>query len=143
MFWWCGVLLCLLGCVLGCVLCCVCGVWCVARLGTRKNPCVQVQNVSVCRFKTLPCVPAKRAQVLNMRAFCRYTRKRLEPTHGDVLNLHTERRERVLLSLSRPFSLSLLSFFFLSSVVLPSLLLSFSALFSLLSCLLSLLSQQQ
>ena len=25
----------------------------------------------------------------NMRAFCRYTHKRFEPTHGDVLNLHT------------------------------------------------------
>ena len=44
----------------------------------------------MCRFKTLPCVPAKRAHVEHMRAFCWYTRKRFEPTHGDVLNLHTE-----------------------------------------------------
>ena len=27
--------------------------------------------------------------LLNMRAFCRHTRKRFEPTHGDVLTLHT------------------------------------------------------
>ena len=50
---------------------------------------IQVPNVSVCRFKTLPCVPAKRAHVEHMRAFCLYTRKRFEPTHGDVWNLHT------------------------------------------------------
>ena len=46
------------------VVCCVCGVLCVvcvARLGTRKNPRVFAQNVSVCRFKTHPCVPAKGA----------------------------------------------------------------------------------
>ena len=29
-----------------------------------------------------PCVPAKRPHVFNMRAFCWYTRKRFEPTHG-------------------------------------------------------------
>ena len=46
-------------------------------------------------------------------ACCRHTRGRFEPTHGDVLNLHTERRE-VLLSLSRPFSPPL----FLSSLLL-------------------------
>ena len=63
----------------------VCGVVCVARLGMRKKP--------VCRFKTSPCVPAKRVHVLNMRAFRTYTRKRFEPTHGDVLNLHTGERE--------------------------------------------------
>ena len=28
--------------------------------------------------------------VFNMRAFCGCTRRRFEPTHGDVLNLHTE-----------------------------------------------------
>ena len=46
-----------LWCIIVCGVCCVraglcvglCAVWCVARLGTRKNP--------VCRFKTLPCVP--------------------------------------------------------------------------------------
>ena len=41
-----------------------------------------------------------------MRAFCRYTRKRFEPTHGDVLNLHTG----VLLSLSSSSSLSVVLF---------------------------------
>ena len=55
--------------------------------------------------------------VEHMRAFCRHTRKRLEPTHGDVSNLHTGVREgegegRGVSSLSRPFSLSL--FFLLS-----------------------------
>ena len=30
----------------------------------------------------------------DMRAFCQHTRKRFEPTHGDVLNLHTERSEK-------------------------------------------------
>ena len=45
-----------------------------------------------------------------MRAFCLYPRRRFEPTHGDVLNLHTGRREGgVLFSLS-----SLLSSFSLS-----------------------------
>ena len=43
----------------------------------------------VCRFKTLPCVPAKRAHVFNMRALCQYTRRRFERTHGGILNLHT------------------------------------------------------
>ena len=55
----------------------------------RPPPLPLPQNVSVCRFKTLPCVPAKRAHVFNMRTFCRHTRKRFEPTHGDILNLHT------------------------------------------------------
>ena len=76
MFWCCGVLCCVVMCGVGagvgvqCVVCSICGVcaWCVlcmARLGTRKTP--------VCRFKTPPCVSAKRAHVEHMRAFCRYT----------------------------------------------------------------------
>ena len=97
-FWCCGVLLCILGCVSGCV----CGVWCVwcvcvacvARLGTRKKKCasskrlrVSVKNASVYR---------QNARMLNTCArFAGYTRRRLEPTHGDVLNLHTGRREGV------------------------------------------------
>ena len=32
----------------------------------------------------------RNGDVEHMRAFCRYTRKRIEPTHGDVLNVHTE-----------------------------------------------------
>ena len=107
-------------CVL-CVRCDVCVV-CVWRgLARGKKP--------VCRFKTSPCVGSKRfrvclqnAHVEHMRAFCRYTRKRFEPTHGDVLNLHTWRREgrgggvlfyislSSLLSFSLPSSFSLLSF---------------------------------
>ena len=94
---------------------------CVARLGTRKT--VYLQNAR---------------HVFNMRAFCQYTRKRFEPTHGDVLNLHTMRREGVLLlSLSRPlFS----SFFFLSSVVLFIRFLSLS-LFSSLSVAMTMITR--
>ena len=97
-------------CVLGCVLGCVCGVRCGAAWHAEKPPCVgskrlrvQVQNASVCA--------SKNARMFNMRAFCQYTRKRFEPTHGYVSNLHTGRRKGEkggsLLSLSRPFSLSL------------------------------------
>ena len=35
------------------------------------------------------CVPAKRAHVEHMRAFCQHTRMRFEPAHGDVLSTHT------------------------------------------------------
>ena len=74
------------------------------------------------------------APMLNMRAFCWHTRKRFEPTHGDVLNLHTGRREG-------GFSyLSLVPSLFLSSppFSLPSFfLLSFSRSLPLLSSLLS------
>ena len=38
----------------------------------------------MCRFKTPPCVASHSTQ-----AFCRYTRRRFESTHGSVLNLHT------------------------------------------------------
>ena len=65
-------------------------VWCVLSV----TPRVLVKNVSVCTFRTHPCVPAKRAHVFNMRAFCRYTRKRFERTHGDVFNLHNQHTER-------------------------------------------------
>ena len=80
-----------------------CLVWCVRcvwrGLARGKPP--------VCTFKTPPCVPAKRAHVFNMRAFCQYTRRRFQPTH--------ERRERERggeggfssLSFSLPFSFSL------------------------------------
>ena len=95
-----------------CVGLCLWCVVCVVRLGTRKN-----------------CVPAKRAHVFNMRAFCQYTRKRFEPTHGDFLNLHTVRREAVLFSLSLVPSLFLLLSLFRRS--LHSFSFSFSLLFSL------------
>ena len=113
-FWCCGVLLCVccdVLCELGCVLGCVCGVWCVWR-GLARGKTVYRQNACMC---------------FNMRAFCQYTQKRFEPTHGDVLNLHTVRREAVLFSLSRPFSLpssfslpsfsSFVLFLFLSSLL--------------------------
>ena len=82
-------------CVWMCVVSAVCCVWCVWRgLARRKPP--------VCRFRTDPCMPEKRPHVFNMRAFCQYTRKRFEPTRGDVLNLHTEKRkERGVSLLSR------------------------------------------
>ena len=134
-WWWCAMCgaLCAL-CAL-CV-CCVCGVSvvCVARLDTRKTPPCVCSKTSPCvGFKTHPCVPAKRPHVERV---CRHTRRHFEPTHRDVLSIHTGRREgrrggggggergkrRGFSSLS----LSLFSSLFLSSVVLflfsPSLL---------------------
>ena len=124
----------MLWCVEVCGVCvvCVC-VWCgVAWLGTRaKNPCagskrlrVWVQNASVCTGKATACVTT-------CGRFCRYTRKRFEPTHGD----EGEGGGRG----------SLLSFFFLSSVVLfplplPSPPLSLSLSFSFSFCALFSLS---
>ena len=47
-----------------CVLWCVCVVVVLWRCGVSiQNPRVSIQNVPVCTFKTLPCVPAKRAHV--------------------------------------------------------------------------------
>ena len=67
LFWcWCWCAMCGAWCA-WCV-CGVCGVLCVvcvARLGTRKKNRVYAQNVSVCRFKTPPCVPAKRPHLFN------------------------------------------------------------------------------
>ena len=60
----CGALLCVRGVV----------VWCAVWCGTLKTPCVDSKNASVCRFKTSPCMPA---------AWCRYTRRRSECTHGE------------------------------------------------------------
>ena len=55
----------------------------------RKPPCVYVQNASVCTVRTSPCVPATGPNVLDIRACCRYTRRRPDRTHGGVLNVHT------------------------------------------------------
>ena len=99
----CRVLWCIVVCVSLCVVCvgagvgvqCVVrGAWCVcgAAWHAEKNP---VCMTSPCTFKTPPCVPAKRAHVFNMRTFCRHTQRRFAPTHGDVLSIHTERREGV------------------------------------------------
>ena len=63
----CVLCVCVLCCVLGCVSGVLCVV-CVPRLGTRKKP-------PVCRFKTTPCVQAKRAHV---------------ETHVRVMPVHTE-----------------------------------------------------
>ena len=72
-----------------CVCCGVVSVVCVWRGMTRGKPRVQVQNVSVYTFKTLPCVPAKRAHVEHMWAFCGYTRMRFERTHWFFSAYHT------------------------------------------------------
>ena len=56
----------------------------------QKSHVLPMKNVSVCRFKTSPCVPAPRAHMLkHVCAWCRYTRGRFERAHGDVLNGHT------------------------------------------------------
>ena len=49
----------------------------------KREPPPPFSPPPVCRFKTSPCVLAKRAHVFNMRAFCRYTRGRFEPAHGE------------------------------------------------------------
>ena len=78
------------------VLCCVvmCGVG--AGVGAQCVVCV-VSVVSV-RGCVLGCVwrglaRGKTPLCRFMRAFRGHTRKRFEPTHGDGLNLHTEKRE--------------------------------------------------
>ena len=124
---WCVVSVCV------CVVCVVCGVVCVVcvwlGLASGKPPCAGETSPSE-GSKRIRVYQQKRPHVFNMRAFCQYTRKRFEPSHGDVFNLHTGRREGrwgeregVLFSLflSPSFSFSSLS----------------------LSLLLSLLSQQQ
>ena len=57
--------------------------------------------LSVCPFKTSPCVRFKRPRVYRHHAHmlkhmcaCWHTRGRFERTHGDVLNLHTEVTQR-------------------------------------------------
>ena len=83
-----------------------------------------------------PCVPATGPHVLNMRACCRYTRRRPERTHGGVLNLHTGGGGGLcLLSFSLFLSLSLFSL--LSSLLsfVPSSYLLFPLFFSRFSLL--------
>ena len=82
--------------VVVCLVWCVCVCSCVLRHGekTWKKPvcglkktslCVHSQRLRVCRHH--------RAHVLiDMCAWCRYTRGRFERTHGDVSNPHTEDR---------------------------------------------------
>ena len=77
--WLCGWFVCL-G-LLGLVRACVC--W-----GEGKG-CTRSKRVSVCTFKTFPCVPAPSPHVSYMWAWCRYTRGRFECTHGGVLNVYT------------------------------------------------------
>ena len=53
--WWC---VCRRVCLCGVVWC---GVVCVVWCGTLTTPCVDSKTLSVCRFKTSPCMPALRA----------------------------------------------------------------------------------
>ena len=69
-------------CGVKCVVCEMCSVVC--RVVCRVS-CVVRGVRGVCRFKTSACF--EHARVLN------HTRKRFEPTHGSVSNLHTGRRE--------------------------------------------------
>ena len=65
-----------------CTLCVVLVVWCGAAW--------HAENLSVCRFKTHPCVRSRRLRVYreNVRVF--RTCGRFPGTHGGVLNAHTE-----------------------------------------------------
>ena len=67
---------CVCVCVCLCVFCC-CMWLCVLGRG-RRGVCIE--RVSVCTFKTFPCVLAPSPHVLYMCAWCRYTRRRLECT---------------------------------------------------------------
>ena len=92
----CVVVLCV--CFVVCVvLWCCCFVWCGAAWDAENPLRVRIQNASVC--------PRKRPHVLNMRAFSGYTRRRLERTHGGVLNPHTEEVFYLLFSLLSLFPL--------------------------------------
>ena len=104
--------------------------WCCAYVCGEtwhaENPRVYVQNASVCTVRTSPCVPATGPHVFDMRACCRYTRRRPDRTHGGVLNVHTGGFS--LLSSPLSFSLSVA----LSRSFFPLL---FSCLVSPLTCL--------
>ena len=86
-----GVMFCVHGVLLLCCgVCCVVVVvllWCVvcvvrhAEKNRRKTVCSS-QHVTVCRFKTSPCVPATRSHALR---HVDVTRRHVESTHGGVL----------------------------------------------------------
>ena len=133
----CGVcVLCVLcGVSVGCVVCCflcVCVHVVLVKLGTRKTPlCVRSKRLRVYGQDVSVCVPATGPNVLDIRACCRYTRRRPDRTHGGVLNVHTKGFSSPLL-FSCLVSLLTCLFLFFSSL--------FSFLFSPLSSLSSSLS---
>ena len=124
--WWCvcGVLffLCVYMWCWVLVFCvCTCG---VGEAWHAENP--------LCTFKTPPCVPATGTHVEDMRACCRYTRRRL--------NVHTGVFSSLSCSLSLLLSLVLSFLFFSRLVSLLTCLFLFFPLFSLFSFLHHLLS---
>ena len=108
-YMWCCAYVCTCGvwcwcCVCTCGACgvvCTCGVWCWWcvwwnvwcgvwwYLALGKLPVCTFNDASVCTVRTYPCVPATGPNVQDMRACCRYTRRRPDRTHGGVLNVHT------------------------------------------------------
>ena len=70
-------------CGRGVCLVCVCVCVCCGTVKKREKKTVHTfKTLSVCRFKTSPCVPAPSPHVGNMWAWCQYTRKRFERKHG-------------------------------------------------------------
>ena len=63
------------------------GVCCGTLKKRGKTQCVDSKNTCVCTFKT-----SVYGHHAHMCAWCRYTRRRFERTHGDVLNGHTGNR---------------------------------------------------
>ena len=99
-----------------------------------------VQNASVCTVRTSPCVPATGPNVQDIRACCRYTRRRPDRTHGGVLNVHTGGFSYPLLFSSHFFASRSLLLLFSSLVLSLFLHVSFSFFSSLFSFLFSPLS---
>ena len=124
-------------CVLGCVGLCVWCLWCVARLGTRKNPpCVGSKRLRVSIQKASVCTGKPRACVQHEGVLLAHTEALLNRHSEQVLNLHTgvrEERERRGAGGEVLFSLSSLLSFFLPSLFRRSLSLSLLSLFSSLS----------
>ena len=59
------------------------------RRGERGSTVLMSSTLPCVVSKTPPCAPARRPHVFNMRASCRYTRRRFETTHGSVQDMST------------------------------------------------------